>query len=358
MGIRLYLAAPFAPHKPSIRIVRTHATQGGDLEPLLFKGLPSDWDLSAITFTSQLEEADAVLVPQAMKRPSEVWNRYFESVYTQAQNVGKPTYLFIGGDLAHKTHVRREYVVAFKGTEYRKSIEPNEIIFPGYVEDLGEGREVSIRKKSAKPIVGFCGYAGFPNTKTIVRYLVKNVLLDVLAFMTHNPQHLVYKRGIFFRRWAMEVLSHDARVKTNFIIRDSFGGNAATTKVDPTQARAEYIQNMLDSDFVLAPKGDGNYSARFYEALSLGRIPILIDTDMVLPLENALDYSKFILRVPHTEVHRLGEIVHDFYATLTDESFANMQRAARKAFAEHLRYDRFFAEVLPALKATMPPNAA
>ncbi len=356
MGIRLYLAPPFAPQKPTIRIVRTHATKNERNEALLFKGLPKDWNLDAITFTSQLEEADAVLVPQAMKRPSEAWSRYFESVYTQAQSVGKPTYLFIGGDLAHKTHLRREHVVAFKGTEYRKSIEPNEIIFPGYVEDLGEGREVSIRKKSAKPIIGFCGYAGFPSTKTKVRYWVKNALLDVLAFIMRNPHHLVYKRGIYFRRWAMEVLGRDTRVETNFIIRDSFGGNAATTKVDPAQARAEYIQNMLDSDFVLAPKGDGNYSARFYEALSLGRIPILIDTDMVLPLEGTLDYSTFILRVPHTEVHRLGEIVHDFYATLTDESFADMQRAARKAFAEHLRYDRFFAEVLPALKGKMPPR--
>ena len=107
---------------------------------------------------------------------------------------------------------------------------------------------------------------------------------------------------------------------------------------------------MVNSDFVLCPKGDGNYSVRFYEALSLGRIPILIDTDMVLPLEETLDYSKFILRVDHADMHRLEDIVADFYEALSNEEFQAMQMEAREAFATHLRYDSFFNTALPILE--------
>ncbi len=350
--VRTYVPKQLDSKRSDIRLLRSQSGAGPTSE-LLYKNLPHDFDISWLQPVSTLKEADFVLLPQSIRSTGDKLQGYLKNICVEASADHKAVVGFIGTDLAYRLHVKG--IWAFTASAYGHTMQKNEIMMVPYVEDLSVGKEISIRKKSAKPIIGFCGYAGFPNTKTKVRYLVKNLLLDALAFVTRNPHHLVYKRGIYFRRKAMEILSRDARVQTNFIVRDSFGGNVTTTKVDPARAREEYIQNMLDSDFVLAPKGDGNYSARFYEALSLGRIPILIDTDMVLPLENSLDYSKCILRVPHTEVHRLGEIVHDFYTTLTDESFAEMQRAARNAFAEHLRYDRFFAEVLPTLKGKMPP---
>ncbi len=335
-----------------VRLLRAYGATAMQ-EAILYKENESSWATPWLAVTEHHVDADVIIAPQPFRSPQEGLGDAAVKLRDIAVEYGKPVVAFAGTDLSHRIHVKGVWL--FMASMYKRLKKDNEIALVPYIADMGEGKEVLIRKKSAKPVVGFCGYAGFPNTKTKVRYWVKNFLLDALAFITRDAHHLVYKRGIYFRRWAMEVLGRDARVQTNFIVRDSFGGNVATTKVDPARAREEYIQNMLDSDFVLAPKGDGNYSARFYEALSLGRIPILIDTDMALPLEDTLDYSKFILRVPHTEVHRLGEIVHDYYATLTDESFAEMQRAARKAFAEHLRYDRFFAEVLPTLKGKMPP---
>lgn len=352
-SVRVYVPTRLDEKRADIRLLRSKPGSAQSSE-LLYKSLPKDFDLSWLQPDATLAEADLVLLPQSIRSVGEKLQSYLRKLHTHIAHE-KPIAGFIGTDLAYKIHVAG--IWAFTASAYRQTLQNNEIVMVPFVEDLSAEKSIFVRTKSAKPIVGFCGYAGFPNTKTKVRYVVKNFLLDVLAFITRNTHYLVYKRGIYFRRKAMSLLARDARVQTNFIVRDSFGGNTATIKLDPARAREEYIQNMLDSDFVLAPKGDGNYSARFYEALSLGRIPILIDTDMVLPLEDTLDYSKFILRVPHTELHRLGEVVHDFYATLTDESFAEMQRAARKAFEEHLRYDRFFSNVLPALKGKMPPQA-
>ena len=40
----------------------------------------------------------------------------------------------------------------------------------------------------------------------------------------------------------------------------------------------EYESSLGNSDYVLCPRGFGNTSIRFYESLSAGRIPILVDS--------------------------------------------------------------------------------
>ncbi len=345
---KLFIAERFKKDKDDIRIIRTYGARRAN-EILLFKGVPADWDLSNFEFTDSLAEADFVLVPQAVKKISPQWHTYFETIYANARSAGKRLILFIGGDLGNRVHVDREGVAVFKGSDYVHNMTKNEIIMPGYAEDLGKLYDSPIQKKGEKPVVSFCGYAGFPSLKTHLRYLVKNAYLDARSIFG-DPHSLVLKRGIYFRRKALAQLAASSRIDTNFLIRSTFSGNVASAAKDPAVLRREYIDNILNSDFVLAPKGDGNYSVRFYEALSLGRIPLLIDTDMRLPLEGVIDYSAFILRVPHTELYRLGDIVADFYEKLTDEKFAAMQLRAKEVFQTHLRYDKYFNTVFPILK--------
>jgi hypothetical protein len=82
----------------------------------------------------------------------------------------------------------------------------------------------------------------------------------------------------------------------------------------------------------------------------MGRLPLVIDTDMRLPLESSLDYPSFILRVPHTEIPGLADHVAKFWDSLTDESYRRMQEAALAAYKGFLRYDAYFNEALPKLK--------
>jgi len=138
------------------------------------------------------------------------------------------------------------------------------------------------------------------------------------------------------------VLNRSSLIETNFILRKFYSCHTDTLKIPPETARQEYIENMIDSDFVLAPKGDGNFSMRFYEALSLGRIPILIDTETILPLENVIDYDSFILRVNYKNINKLDKIIADFYNQITNKEFIEMQKRARENFEKYLRIDAFF----------------
>lgn len=344
--VKLFLAPRFNKKKEDVRILRSYQRNKSIADPI-FKRLPSDWDLSGIEYVDTLQEADFVLIPQAIKRLTPAWLTYLDAVEAGVKGSGLRIIVFVGGDLGHKVHIDRENVIVCKGTAYASSMKPNEILFPGYAEDLGQENDVAPRAKGALPTVGFCGYAGFPNRWSFFRYSVKNFLLDVCAAVTRDPRYRAFKRGIYFRRTAMHYLSANPRIRTSFVIRDSFSG---VNIPNPKSARDEYIRNMIQSDFVLCPKGDGNYSIRFFEALSLGRIPILIDTDIVLPLEKSIDYSKFVIRIPHTELSRIGDTIADFFEAISDADFINMQSAARSAFKEYLRYDSFFNTLLPVLK--------
>jgi len=107
---------------------------------------------------------------------------------------------------------------------------------------------------------------------------------------------------------------------------------------------------MRNSDFALSIKGDGNFSLRFFEALSLGRIPLFVNTDCVLPLENIIDYKKFVVFVDHKDIKRIDVILSDFYKNLSDDDFVEMQKQAREAFEKYLRIDSFFKLIPDILK--------
>lgn len=104
-------------------------------------------------------------------------------------------------------------------------------------------------------------------------------------------------------------------------------------------ARNRYILKLLDSQFILCPRGAGLNSARFFEALALGRIPILISDYSKLPLEESIDYSKFIVRAPENSLTSIPERIRLFrqHQDLRDAS-----ELAHNCYWNKLRYQCFF----------------
>ncbi len=63
------------------------------------------------------------------------------------------------------------------------------------------------------------------------------------------------------------------------------------------QAISEYREHLAKTTYVICPRGSENYSFRMYEALNYGRVPVIVDTDMVLPKQ--IDWKRLALRVPY-----------------------------------------------------------
>lgn len=266
---------------------------------------------------------------------------YIQSFVDLAEKHKKTLVIFDPSDFDYEINYPNSIVLRYSQYKYKKK--DYEIIVPPFAEDLLQDRPIKILQKKELPTVGFVGWASLKNTTQSVKFYIKTFLVDLRAIL--NPNLVATKKGIYFRMKAIKCLKASLLVRTLFIIRKSFSGHGNDIELDPEIARSEYVKNIEESDFILAPKGDGNYSIRFYEVLSMGRVPILIDTETILPLENVLNYNEFIVRVDHKDIHKLPEILSKKYAGLDNESYKSMQIKARQAFTDHLRADVFLARL-------------
>ncbi len=305
-------------------------------------------EFTKVALTDSLEESDYIALPKSINKVRDAQDAISKGkAFAKAHN--KPLIIFYYGDHSYKEHVSD--AISFKWSAHRQDKLPVEVIIPVFISDLAKEREIVWRHKSAKPSIGFCGFASFPSLKTAFRYHVENLRLNVWSVITLNPEIRARKRGLYFRRKGMRLLKKDALLETHFIVRSAFFNQV---QAPPQDLRNEYLDNLQNCDFVLAPRGDANISTRFFEALSLGRIPVLIDTDCVLPLEKHIDYSKFIVRIPHIEMHTMSKKLLELYDSISDEEFIEMQKRAREAYIRYLEVGPFCDFVFPILKNEGP----
>ena len=302
------------------------------------KNVASDFFEKDVVYVERPEDADAILLPNNFTVSNAETDIYIQRYADEAQEKGIPLYLFSFSDFSDGL-VFEPRAKVFRLSVYRSTKRPQDIIVPTVAEEFGP-ESVVLRKKASIPTVSFCGFAGFKTTLQWVKYGLKNLFWEFRAL--GRPPLRARKQGVYWRRAAMRVLTHSALVKTHFIVRRSFSGALRTIELPPEQARKEFIDSIIESDFVLTPKGDGNYSNRFLEVLSLGRIPVIIDTDTILPFEDRIDYSKIVVRVPMEHIANTAQYIREFYDALSEEEWKSRQELAYETFEKYLRQDAFF----------------
>lgn len=129
-----------------------------------------------------------------------------------------------------------------------------------------------------------------------------------------------------YRKKTLQYFEKAPGIEANFIIREKFWGGAAH---DP-QIIQEYNQNIESSPYNICNRGRGNFSMRFYQTLAFGRIPVLVDTDMVFPFENEIDWSQYVIaeRSPKKCAKRV-------LTTFESGEYIEMQRNCRKLFDQY-----------------------
>jgi len=93
---------------------------------------------------------------------------------------------------------------------------------------------------------------------------------------------------------------------TNFIYRSGFWAPELQSK---QIARISFYENLLSGSFTLCMRGNGNFSYRFYEALSFGRIPILINTECILPFHKQINWDEHIICINKQDIHNIPELI-------------------------------------------------
>lgn len=218
---------------------------------------------------------------------------------------------------------------------------PRELAMSGLSDDLllREQGRVALRDKASSPVVGFCGNTG-------------GVWGDLRDLASRRFEAL---RGTRLRRHAIRQLERTSGVTTNLLPRTAYWGGAFQGhKGDPVPAsveirsklREEFVGNITGSDYTLCVRGAGNYSIRFYEVLSAGRIPLFVNSHCVLPFDDIIDWRHHCVWVDETDLCRLGEKLLEFHETISSSEFHDLQRENRRLWEDWLEATAFYQRAI------------
>lgn len=225
----------------------------------------------------------------------------------------------------------------------RRRRPPGDFAMPGWFDDYVTeylGGSIVVRDKAEVPTVGFCGQAATGGPR-----LPRRVKLLAIGALKSAGVHVAHSDGVYLRRRAMMALEAHPGLRTDFIVRNKVFGDMVVDEAMKAKVRREYYDNLVGSDYVLSVRGFSNYSFRFFEAMSVGRIPVLIDTDCVLPYDFLHDYRESCVIVPEGEIDRVGDHVLRFHGRLSPEDFRELQRRIRRFWEEWLSPEGFFRHV-------------
>lgn len=91
--------------------------------------------------------------------------------------------------------------------------------------------------------------------------------------------------------------------------------------------KQQYAQKILQSRYVLCPRGIGTSTFRLFETLQSGRVPVILSDSWVPPA--GIDWNAVSLRVPERDLARLPEICREALPRWDD-----MAREARRVWEE------------------------
>lgn len=101
--------------------------------------------------------------------------------------------------------------------------------------------------------------------------------------------------------------------------------------------RAEFRRSMRESRVCLCPESiPGVLPYRFFEAMSAGRVPVLVSSDYVLPFADEIPYDDFMLEIDRDNSTNVGLFIRQFLDRTPDDELVRMGRLARMHWLESL----------------------
>ncbi len=298
-----------------------------------------------------IKDADYAMIPHAYWGLRKKHPDVLKTMVALANQHHKPILIDGSGDQEFPIRIPNSVVLRIGMVRFASL--PNELSIPVIAEDLLEtecDNVLTLRAKQEKPSLAFSGWAKLPFI-SYVKATIKAAPYRMLALL--NWRYGAYEKGVLVRMAVIRSLTRATRIIPNFIIRSSYSANKKTVQGDMQQVRKEFVENLLHSDYALSIRGDANADTRFYEAISLGRIPVFVDTERVMPFEDVIEYKSFCVYIPFRDRFNIERILADFHASLTPEQFDAMQKKAREVFQNYLRNDAATKHIARALRTRL-----
>ena len=248
-------------------------------------------DMSLLIRRSNLDECDVILYPNKFDN-----TKYINQYIAMAREYNKPLLFFYNDDNDKPSvDIGVEYIL-YRTSVNKSTQKNNERVMPAWSKDFKKYNiNITTRKKSKTPVIGFCG---------ALTHKIRTNIINTLNIKSNN-------------------------YKTNFLIRNQFWGGSP----DNISLRKEFIKNTIDSDFIICARGAGNFSYRLYETLSSGRIPIFIDSDSVIPFEEKINFKDYFPIIKENDIGNIAKIILNFWDRIRD--YSDLQLNLRELYENY-----------------------
>lgn len=231
---------------------------------------------------------------------------------------------------------------------YRSKLDNQHQGIPVFIEDplkkIYSNTKIVLSIYGKLPIVGFCGQTNSSRINAlneIFKVLFKNIKYYV-GLSVNSPQKI--QSTSFNRAMVLEIIKKSKKITTKFIERKGYRAGVVSEEARKV-TELEFYNNMLESNYIVCIRGAGNFSVRLFETLAMGRIPVFINTDCILPLPNLINWKKHMVWIEFDELHKIEEKIKNFHESHNKSSFEALQRANRKLWEEKLTFNGFFKSI-------------
>lgn len=303
-----------------------------------------------------IKDVDFILLPST-------WHFYLDSkkiilaqkIINQFESYHKKYIIFSSGDYTVDNSFNNCVIIQSSAFKSRDGLNGNKLLaLPAFIDDylnLYCQGNIAFRKYKKKPVVGFCGQSN-GNWLDYTRRRAHIIDLNLrykLGLVKWEPPKIEPTR---FRFKILQNIASSDKLEANFILRTKYRAGYTPQIKDPYHStRLEFVNNIIDSDYTVCVRGGGNFSVRFYETLALGRIPIFVNTDCVLPFDEMINYKEYMVWVEEDELAFINQKILDFHNSLNQTKFNELQRACRNLWETYLTRDGFFIHLADQLKA-------
>jgi hypothetical protein len=269
----------------------------------------------------------------------------FNNLQQLAKKHHKPIWIYSGGDYGFTNYIKNSYTFRLGG--FHSKLSDATFILPSFVYDPYLSylpQYFSALVKENQPSIGFVGHAKSGVLKYAkeflnhLKYKLKRslglILADVQTFYPSSIKRVAY----------LNKLQQSKALKTNFILRTNYRAGVQT-EADKQKSTLEFYSNIYQNPYTFCGRGVGNFSVRFYETLAVGRIPVLLNTDCRLPLNDSIDWSKHVVVLDDKKKEALAQQIIDFHNSKSDTEFQELQENNRKLWETHLMRPSYFIKI-------------
>ncbi|MEZ4854633.1 exostosin family protein [Flavobacterium sp.] len=296
------------------------------------------WNVSnKFVYESKLEKATVFFIPLPIQTYTQ---KELIKINTDCEQYKIKAFGYISDDFG-PNYGNFEHIIFYRMSGFASQLGCNNKGFPVMLSDhferIYQQREIFLRSKNSIATIGFCGHASnhfFKRTKENIKVAKENINRFI-----KNPFRNDYEPifpSAFERYQILQQFEKSNKVKSNFIYRENYRGGAITIK-EREKTTKEYYNNIKNSDYVLCMRGAGNFSVRFYETLMMGRIPIFLNTDCLLPFDDSIDWKDHVVWVEWENRNEIATLVADFHQRISEDKFAALQLRNRELWKETLQ---------------------